>query len=138
MRGRSLLWIAVIQVAASLGTVLSPASADPHTQPTAMQIVCRRVQEPSATALRMIVEQTKLQASAPGVPWAMLLTLLGLPINILLWHALWRVISGDGLVSERERDWSSRTLRREAQAMPAPGHASQKLSFPSSMSAPRR
>jgi hypothetical protein len=139
VRANSLLRIAVIQVAAALGTTSPATATNPakRPEPTAMQTICARVQEPSATALRLVVEQAQLRKSMPGVPWTLLLTLLTVPINIVVWQVLWRVATGDGLGSERKQDWSSRTRQRQM-VIPQAGAVRGNWNFPSSMTPPRR
>ncbi|SEF97552.1 hypothetical protein SAMN05421819_1535 [Bryocella elongata] len=139
MRAKSLIVIAVIQVAAALGTSFLPAQPAQGTkpQPTAVQTICARVQDPSTTALRLVVEQGQLRRAMPGVPWTLLLALLTVPCNIVVWQALWRVLAGDGLSSSESEDWSSRTLQR-TMVIPQTGSVNGSWTFPSSMTTHRR
>jgi hypothetical protein len=139
MRGRALIWITVIQVAAAVGAAILPASPSPDASTTsAMRTICTHVEEPSVTALRLFVEVTGLRQSAPNAPWEMLLTLFAMPLNIFVWSALWRGILRGSMTCPGEEDWTSRTLRRDTVDLPAAG-VERTWSFPSSMkSVPRR
>jgi len=138
VRGKSLLWIAIVQVLAKLGAITPEMTA---SQPPSMfHTMCLRLLDPSATALTLLVQQLELFKHAPAVPWLTIVGLVTVPLNIVLWRALWHMVAGDGVdpaFKVQEKTWRSRPFPSSIE-IPERHAANGNWIFPSSMSLPRR
>jgi hypothetical protein len=128
------MWIAVVQVLAKLGAIIPEGSSG--QLPPALHTLCVRLLEPSATALRLLVEQAHLHTSMPAVPWLMFVALLTVPLNVALWQAFWSIATADHQSFGRP-GWSSRLLKRQERTERAPNDT-RGWGLSSSMTASRR